>query len=141
MKPAINLKPLQHRGQEQIGVYFKNDSGLNILIRSKAGGTWSQTNRCWYIPMSRAAIDKLKAAIKEDATLETTELKKYLEEKKKSTAPSTALIKKTIFPVVKSLQSNPLKPFAGISPVNKHVLPAMEQLLKLKAFSPSTIRT
>ena len=141
MKPLINLKPFQHRGIEQIGVYFKNNPGLNILIRSKAGAIWSQTNRCWYIPMNREAINKLKAAIKEDATLETTELKKYLEEKKKRAAPSTALVKKTDLPAVKNFQSNRLKPYASISPVNKHVLPALEQMLKLKAFSPSTIRT
>lgn len=140
MKPTFILKPLLHRGGEQIGIHFKNNPGLNILIR-KAGGTWSQTKKCWYVPLTQPAFNKLKSVVADKTDIETTELKKYLEEKKRPNPTSNALIQKTDKQPVKRSYSNPLKPMAGISPVNKHVLPAMEQRLKLKAFSPSTIRT
>ena len=42
MKPTIDIKPMIHRGSEQIGLYFKNDLRLNILSRKEAGAIWSQ---------------------------------------------------------------------------------------------------
>jgi site-specific recombinase XerD len=63
-------------------------------------------------------------------------LKKYLEEKKVKTSSSLQVKAKN------TILSNKLSQLTlPISPVNKHVLPAMEQMLKLKAFSVSTIRT
>jgi integrase/recombinase XerD len=138
MKPTITLKPLHHSGAEQIGVYFKHQPGLNILIR-KSGATWSQTNKCWYMPMTREAVDKLKVTVKEQVIIETGELKKFLEERKKMQRSEISVIKKSSSVIQKT--GSLIKPHGHVSPINNHVLPAMEQHLKLKAFSPSTIRT
>lgn len=135
MKPTIDLKPIFHKNAEQIGIYFKNDLPLNIIIRKEANGVWSQTKKCWYVPLDRQAFEKLKIALKEHAILKTDTLKKYLEAKKKNVLPNSLSLTKT----VTDKQSPQL--FSAIPPVNKHVLPAMKQMLKLKAFSPSTIRT
>jgi site-specific recombinase XerD len=135
MKPTIDLKPMIHRGSEQIGIYFKNDLKLNILTRKEAGGIWSQTMKCWYVPLNRKSFEKLKTVLSEHAILNTSNLKKYLEEKKiKENVPVPAIVRK-------KAKVNSLQLVSSISPVNKHVLPAMEEMLKLKAFSPSTIRT
>ena len=135
MKPTIDLKPIFHKNANQIGIFFKNDLELNIKIRKEADGIWSQTKKCWYVPLNRKAFDKLKIALHKYAILETKELKKYLEERKTKTNSSIQLISKTNLPN-KSLQLA-----SSISPVNKDVLPAMDQMLKLKAFSSSTIKT
>jgi len=82
MKPTIDLKPIIHKNAEQIGIYFKNDLPLNIIIRKEAGGIWSQTKKCWYVSLDRNAFEKLKTALKDHAILETNNLKKYLEERK-----------------------------------------------------------
>jgi integrase/recombinase XerD len=141
MKPTITLKPFLHRTGEQIGIYFKNDLQLNILVRSRAGATWSRTGKCWYVPMNRPAFEKVRSVLKENATIETEELKKYLN---KRNINSVDLIK-TEPGIVKQfprdLAETALKPAARISPVNKQVLPVMRQVLKLKAYSPSTIQT
>ena len=136
MKPTINLRPIFHKNGEQIGIYFRNNLPLNIIIRKNADGIWSQTKKCWYVPLNQKAFEKLKIALSEYAILDTTMLKKYLEEKKIKTASALQLKPKNVIDANKPLQLN-----LAISPVNKHVLPAMEQLLKLKAFSSSTIRT
>lgn len=142
MKPTVNLKPLHHRNSEQIAIYFENNSSLNILIRSKAGATWSQTNKCWYVPLTREAFEKLNSALKDHANLATADLKRYLEEKNKQIAPASGTLTKTrISMPVKTLSAGHVKINRSISAVNRHVLPAMEQMLKLKAFSPSTMRT
>ena len=135
MEPTIKLRPIFHKNGEQIGIYFKNDLPLNIIIRKNAEGIWSQTKKCWYVPLNRKAFDKLKTALQNHAILETKELKKYLEERKTKTSSSIQLITKNTL-VNKSLQLA-----TSISEVNKHVLPTMDQMLKLKAFSPSTIKT
>jgi len=135
VEPTIKLRPIFHKNGEQIGIYFKNDLPLNIIIRKNAEGIWSQTKKCWYVPLNRKAFDKLKTALQNHAILETKELKKYLEERKTKTSSSIQLITKNTL-VNKSLQLA-----TSISEVNKHVLPTMDQMLKLKAFSPSTIKT
>ena len=143
MKPLITLKPFLHRDDEHIGIYFQNNLSLNILIKDKAGGKWSQTGKCWYVPLSREAYEKIKKSLPANVTLDSDELKKYLEKKNQIPKKSTALTKtnQNLHHPVRILNTQQLKLKATISPINKHVLPAMQQLLKLKAFSSSTIRT
>jgi len=135
----VALKPLYHREKEWIGIYFKNDTALNIATKN-AGATWSQTNRCWYIPLNKEAFAKIQSALKENAKLETDELRKYLEKRKAGTDSSLIIPAKKVLTLHK-VKSNGNGRLTYISAVNKHVLPAMKQRLKLKAFSPSTIRT
>ena len=136
MKPAIDLKPMLHRGSEQIAIYFENDLKLNVLARQDAGAVWSQTKKCWYVPLNRSAFEKLKNALKDHAVLDTKELKKFLEEREQIRNVSNQLVP-TSHPFNKRSSLN----VPGISVINKHVLPAMKEMLLLKAFSPSTIKT
>ena len=82
MKPLITLKPIQHVGAVQIGIYFSNNLSLNVAIRNKAGAKWSRSKKCWYLPLNRESYDKIKGAITAMANLEVSELRKYLEKKK-----------------------------------------------------------
>jgi len=136
VKPTINLRPILHRDGQQIGIYFKNDLPLNIIVRKDAGAIWSQSKKCWYVPLSKKAFEKLKTAVKDSAILEISELKKFLEERDQKIIYKKELPVKKVPPIGRSLQS-----VSTISPVNKRVLPAMQQMLKLKAFSSSTIKT
>lgn len=138
MKPLITLKPLHHRGEELIGIHFQNNLSLNICIRTRAGGKWSQTFKCWYIPMYRDSFEKLKAALPNGVKLDASELKKYLEARNNCLSiPAsqknnrTQHIKKNKF----------IKPDAYIEVVNNHVLPDMKKHLQLKGYSASTIKT
>lgn len=153
----ILLKPLLHRGQEWIGIYFDNYGTINTLIRKQAGAKWSKTNKCWYIPLSKEAYNKLFFALKGKAEIEQSGLHTYLADKKKISAqnPPQPGIKKLLKPGTKTtvnkgksftnnqLIINKTVVYKGgnIHSVNAHVLPAMEQYLKLKAYSSSTIRT
>ena len=139
----IILQPIKHEGKVFMGVFFENKPSLNNLVRKISEAKWSQTNKCWYIPLEQASYSKLKKAVQDKANLEISGLKKYLEQQKKS--PMLTLV-----PVSKNPATQPkekqtifsgLKIQAYVSAVNKQVLPAMEQLLKLKAYSASTIRT
>ena len=142
MIPVI-LKPLIHRGAEQIGIYFENNSLVNNEVRKLAGSKWSQTNKCWYLPMSQESYSKLYKTLHGKAVMEVIELKKYLESKKQSASISKIPAKKSVELQLepRHTNSNGLKIGFYVAGVNKHVLPAMQQHLKLKAYSPSTIRT
>ena len=152
MKKVI-LKPLHHRNQECIGIYFENSSVLNGAIRKNAGAKWSQTNKCWYVPLSKENYNKLFFAVKGKAEIEQSELHQYLADKKEKINKTTPLVvhkvtelksglkqdKKTIqLPAKKPVVLNKTLP---IHAINTHIMPAMEQHLKLKSYSQSTIKT
>lgn len=155
--PFVSLKPLFHHNQECIGIYYQHQSSLNLIIKKLPGVRWSQTNRCWYVPLNKESYNKLFFALKGLAEIEQSALHEYLAEKKKSlkeAAPLTApdsIIKtviakppeklKDIFvqhPAKRSLSVNKSN---VIHAVNAHVIPALEQQLRLKGYSASTKKT
>ncbi|MBK5271289.1 MAG: hypothetical protein JJE22_09770 [Bacteroidia bacterium] len=104
---TIQLKPLHHRGQECIGIYFENYPSLNTIIRKQAGAKWSQTNKCWYLPLSKENYNRLFFALKGKAVIEQSALHQYLAAKKKTTYSEN---KKPVFnkPAVDEKQRLPL---------------------------------
>lgn len=145
---SVVLKPLYHRGQECIGIYFKPDYKIQGALRKTGVVKFSSTNKCWYTPLSRENYNKTFAALNGSATIEQSALHKYLAEKKKQ--PSVNLPAVSRHPIVSKEHTNPAKWVSQqsvvykkerICPVNAHVLPAMRQHLLLKAYSPSTAKT
>jgi integrase/recombinase XerD len=156
MKQVI-LKPLYHRGQESIGIYFADYALLNGIVRKLPQVKWSQTNKCWYVPLSKEGYNKIYFALKGKAGIEQQELHEYLSEKKKKGTllpaipgaikpvikkPSQLIIQNQK-PVLQTFTNKQVTVYKGekIKPVNAYVIPAMQQHLRLKAYSPSTIRT
>lgn len=143
---TVTLKPLYHRGQECIGIYFENSAKLNGAVRKGAGAKWSQTNKCWFLPLSKENYNKIFFSLKGTAAIEQTALYDYLADKKKSSPDKLQAVKKP----EETQQKVPAQwvnkraivyKKEKISPVNAHVLPKMEEYLKLKSYSSSTLRT
>ncbi|WP_276503347.1 tyrosine-type recombinase/integrase [Terrimonas pollutisoli] len=137
----VSLKPLYHRQQECIGIYYDNNTALNSIIRKITGIKWSQTNKCWWLPLSKMHYNLVYFAIKDKAVIDQSTLHAYLAAKKKN-SPS--------IPANKVIQKEPAASggkiiTAGIKglihPVNRHVLSSMEQILVLKSYSSSTKKT
>ncbi|HEY5369947.1 MAG TPA: tyrosine-type recombinase/integrase [Hanamia sp.] len=143
----VILKPLYHRGQESIGIYFERNAILQSLIQKQAGGRWSKTQGCWYIKLSQQNYQHFATSLSGKVILETGELKKYLLEKKKNNpAPVLASEKKTIAPkevvhkeIIK-IVATPNQIYT-ISKENREALQQFKRQLNLKAYSPSTIKT
>jgi hypothetical protein len=139
---TITLTPFLHRGKEQIGIYFPNDPSINRIIRNELHAKWSGSNKCWYIPLENAAYHHLKTVLRDKATIDNRQLRDYLVNRKQDKPPATIPSN----PVKKHLpasfkKATPAGSVENIHSVNAHILPAMEQQLKLKAYSASTIRT
>ncbi len=134
---TVNLKVFLHHSRECIGILFTHNNALNIAVKKIPGIKWSQTNKCWYLPLSKQNYNTLTKAIGNTATIKTGILKNYLQKKNKITAslaPATkdTEAKKTIIAATPAWQ---------ISPDNLTALEQLVQQLKLKAYSISTIRT
>lgn len=146
---TIILKPLFHRDKECIGIYFERDALLQSLIQKNIGAKWSKTNSCWYVPCTGENYLRLKTAVENKAELEIAELKKFLLEKKKNNpAQSSSFLNKpaakieikkniTIF----SSHSTQLNYPHTLSKENADALQQFKQMLALKSYSPSTVRT
>ncbi|MEK7226377.1 MAG: phage integrase N-terminal SAM-like domain-containing protein, partial [Bacteroidota bacterium] len=149
---TVILKPLQHRERECIGIYFEHNAVLNGAIRKTAGARWTRTHKCWYVPLSKENYNKLFVALKGKAEIEQSALHKYLADKKRITPakPITTSINPTVQTSIKHstiIQRKPankqpaIRDNNVIHAINAHILPAMQQALILKSYSPSTIRT
>jgi integrase/recombinase XerD len=157
MLPQVILKPLFHQGLECIGIYFEINYGINGALRKTKIIKFSSSHKCWYIPLSKENYNKLFFALKGKAEIEQSALHEYLAEKKKkprtneplapakkeiTAKPSLSFVKKSV-PVNSGYVKKQVTLYKSgkIQTVNAHIIPAMEQHLKLKAYSSSTIKT
>ncbi len=134
---TISLKPLRHRNEEFIGIYYQHQPSLNTIIRKLPGIKWSQANRCWYFPLDNNSYSKVYSILKGKVELDISLLKEYLEKRRKiaSIAASSGSAENSIKKVPLS------SPVLKLSTVNLQALGKFVQYLKLKAYSESTIRT
>ena len=135
---TITLLLKEHKGEERIFVDFAYSKTMNGLVRQVQGAKWSQTHKQWHLPSEKNSIKNLQRKVDLLATLDVSHLRKQLEEKK-AKKNKLAIIKSSKLPHVSAALHDGLQ--KKISPVNAHVLPLMEQQLKLKAYSSSTIKT
>lgn len=131
--PAIVLKPLFHRGHEGIAIVFDHNTALNNSIKKIKGVKWSQTHRCWYTLLSRENYQLLLKSVKGIASIINQPLKEYLEKRK-----VVKKIKKTSGqqPTI-SVQRKTLTTLTANNLVQVEL---MVKALKIKAYSPNTIR-
>jgi len=138
---TVILKPLQHRGQESIAIYFEKNPVIQSLIQKQAGARWSKTNSCWYVPLLKENYEKLCQALKELAILNKDGLRKYLSEKKKA-QPMPLPVTKTQNHVPDPKKSPVLKIQPSVlSEENSKAFSEYKNILILKAYSQSTVRT
>jgi integrase/recombinase XerD len=154
----VVLKPLLHRGMECIGIYFDIHFRVNGALRKTALARFSQTHKCWYVPLSKENYNKIYFALQGIAELDQSALHLYLSDRKgkiKTSLPKELVRPEKKLPgsaVIHAVQeSNAMSKVSGlaqkqikagqIQAVNAHVLPAMQQRLRLKAYSSSTAKT
>ncbi len=138
---TVTLKALLHRNQECIGIYFAKDKLLQAIIHKQPGVKWSQTNSCWYIPLSEKGYNLLIEDLKEKAIVNNALLQAYLQKKKK--VEKTLPVQKYVEDKKQPALTKPIALSAAwqLSDANTQALAKMIQLLQLKAYSPSTIKT
>ena len=126
----IVLKAIQHQGAECIGIYFNYDIQLNALIKQIAGIKWSKTHSCWYLPYNDSNYELIISTLSPFAFTNEIPIKR-------ANKAEGALLKQPVKPVLKT----GINETGIISEENNKALSMLVQQLKLKAYSPSTIKT
>lgn len=131
---TITLQPLFHKNAEQIALFFQKKASINTAIKKIKNVQWSQSNKCWYLPLSRENYTVIVAATKALATIDSTLLRDYLEKRNTIVTIKTAAAEQpALTPVnLKSYQ---------ISNGNMEQLLRMVQALQLAGNPATTIKT
>ncbi|HRO46540.1 tyrosine-type recombinase/integrase [Agriterribacter sp.] len=129
----IRLTSLTHRGKACIALHFTFNITINAILKALPCAAWSRTHKCWYIPLQEADYKAFQQSVSGKATVDTNAIRKYIEESKKEPFPAKAK------PTVNS--APPHSAVWRLSEENLEALNNFVQLLKLKAYSASTIRT
>ncbi len=157
MKEVV-LNPIQHRGMECIGIFFEINFKIQGALQKTGVVKFSINNKCWYTALNKENYNKIFFALKGLANIDQELLYQYLAAKKKkeTVTPGVSASAKSVTPaklplVISNKQAitntDRIKKqvsvykYGKIHAVNAHVIPSLEQLLKLKAYSPSTIKT
>lgn len=136
---TVSLKPLFHRSKEQIAIYYPNDNNINRAVRKLKDVRWSQTHRCWYVPLSELSYKLIAESLATVAIVDSTSLGYYLQ-KKKEVAKTEVFSSGASVPS-KAANNPAASPAWKLSSENREALQKFVEQLKLKAYSPSTIRT
>lgn len=143
---TIILRPLLHKTKECIALYFKKNASIQNIIRNQKEVRWSQTHKCWYLPFTEEAYEILKQSLQNKALIDHTELKQYLQKKKlllPKKTNSVAAGKPVVAIETKTATTNkvPINVLNKVSTQNLQQLNLLIEMLKLKAYSESTIKT
>lgn len=130
--PLVHLRPLFHRGKEQMAVHFSYEDGLLGLLKRLPQFRYSRTHCCWYLPLDKPQYLALRDALKGQAELDTRALKEYLEQRR--TLQLAGNQAKMHAAKARLLAEQP------ICALNQDAFQAFHALLQLKGYSANTIR-
>lgn len=117
----IAFKPLDHHGNRQIALYFNYDEQLKEIVK-KAGCTFSQTNKCWYIENTKENFNRLYESLKGKAWIDLSELKNSSSKTTQTTQQRKSAL-------------------SSLSPEAEEQVITFEQWMQSKRYSRNTIKT
>jgi integrase len=131
---TVLLQSLHHRGKENIAIRFAYNKACRDKVKQLCDARWSRTHRCWYVPLTKEHYLLLKTVLSPHATLDTTALRQYLEQRK------------AVQPLMDKEEGHSYKRSSLLQecPLNRDNLASFarfQQLLQLKSYSKNTFRT
>lgn len=134
---TIVLRPLFHRGQECIAVDLTPNRPVEAAVRRMQGVKWSQTHKVWYLALTRDTHQQLVAALKPLAAVDDRLIKQYLQKRRQvmDTQPTPAI------DGALKMKPAPATTAWTLPPGHLAALQRFLDHLRLKAYSPSTIKT
>ena len=136
---------LEHREQACIGLVFPGDGDMIAALRKQINVKWSRTNRSWYCLCSEKNLEVIKmVAAKKQYEVDDSELLLVMSARQEWPRQKAPVLPAAIAPQPKKLMTQGRKDEVmptHISSGNAAALKDCKQLLILKGYSPSTIRT
>jgi site-specific recombinase XerD len=128
---TVIVKPIHHRGEECIGVYFNHDKLITGIVKKIPGAKWSQTFGCWYIACKKELYVLLVKGLEQKAEIDNKLLRSYLHQKSAMIVAEPKPVAKASFRVMVRFP---------LSDVNLAAFAAFRNMLVLKGYSSNTIR-
>jgi site-specific recombinase XerD len=126
--PSILLSLRSVQGKERIFIEFNYSKKINDVIRQVPGIQWSQPHKQWHLPAEKNSFFALRQKIVSIAELDISLLKKQLEERNRQA------LKMLSAPTQKIMLHE-------LCAENQQALDIFIKTLRLKAYSPNTIKT
>jgi len=141
--PVVQLQYLFHRLGHCVGIFVNKESSINTLIKQIAGIRFSRTHRCWYLDLTVENIALITATLGSRCNINDSNLRSYVIAHSELNIHLPVAEKKVITSVTNEINTyqKEILDTGGIHPVNQPALQAMRQLLHLKGYSASTIKT
>lgn len=142
----MRLGAVLHRESEKITIRFTRRDDLNKIVRTIDEVRWSKTHQCWLMPLSEVHYQRIVASFQNIATIDNSALRTYLQKRKEKGTTAANFIDPADFPEVRNQDQvagnrYPNISFEGISEINVPEMIKMMDMLTLKAYSSSTIKT
>jgi len=128
---TIIVKPFFHRGEECIAVCFRPDSLIANIVKKIPEAKWTQSFGNWYIPCNRESYNLLLQALENKVTIENSELRLYLQQRKAMVVTENKPVSPAGFKVMVSFP---------LSTENLMALTVFRNLMLLKGYSKNTVR-
>ena len=126
-----------YKGSENMIVRFTVGDDVDKVIRRIPDISWVPAHRGWLLPLNRDSYRQVMNACAGLASVNYTDLKEYLNRRKEE----KERIVDVAVPALDTGSRAPGISVEGISEVNVPEMVKMVDILKLKAYSPSTIKT
>lgn len=130
----IKLKAFFHRGKEQIGLVFDNETSLNVIVKKIPAARWSKTYNCWYLSLNKENYHLIVSNLSGVAEIDDVSLREHLEKRNKIVTIKSAAAEKPVLAPVN------LKTY-DIGDANLMQLLRLVETLQLQKKSESTIKT
>ena len=128
----VSMHPFFYRNKECVALHFPKDEELIRVIRRIDHIRWSQTNSCWYVPLTRQHCRLVCERLSPFADINVEPLRNYLQKRK------TILEVKQASGQVAIVKPSTIQAFA-INDNNLVELGNMIKTLELKTYSKNTI--
>src|SRR5215204_3053229 len=79
---TVVLKPLFHMNEERLAIIFPYNQDISKSIRRIKGIKWTQTHKCWHLPLNKESFDNTVNAIMGIGKIDYSELRSHLEKRK-----------------------------------------------------------
>ncbi len=136
---SVTVKRIHHREMDCLALFFPKDFEVIRQVKKIPGIQFSKTHACWYVQDTKEAWKTIYNALKGKVWLDYSAIKKSDQKLEQENPLNEKIIPENV-PLV-PIHVEPDPAFQSPEEVRLAALEQMRRKLKLKNYSPSTIKT
>ena len=137
----ITLTGFFHKGAHRLGICFANHGNINTELR-QVGAVWSQTHKCWHVPLSKMWYEKILTLLKDKSHISRLALDRYLKEHPDAALPQPAVTGHPLNPQqqrIKKLATLPDAPPGHVAAINQNAWMELRSYMMAEMLSVNTM--